>query len=77
VQSVWPRRTLKFASGWESVTPRRPGSPSRIVVTYGKREMIRPSRPGDSTALVPIVPPRLYQQSPSEQGELSAYDLRD
>ncbi len=77
VQSVWPRRTLKFASGWESVTPRRPGSPSRIIVTYGKREMIRPSRPGDSTALVPIVPPRLYQQSPSEQGELSAYDLRD
>lgn len=72
VQSVWPRRALKFASGWESVTPRRPGSPSRIVVTYGKRELIRPSKPGDSTALVPIVPPRLYQQ-----GELSAYDLRD
>lgn len=72
VQSVWPRRTLKFASGWESVAARRPGSPSRIIVTHGKREMIRPSKPGDSTALVPIVPPRLYQQA-----ELSAYDLRD
>ena len=77
VQSVWPRRNLKFASGWETVTPRQPGSPSRIIITYGKREMIRPSRPGDSTALVPIVPPRLYQQGPQQQGELSAYDLRD
>ena len=72
VQSVWPRRTLKLAKGWASVTSRRPDSPSRIIVTYGKREMIRPSKPGDSTALVPIVPTRLYQQ-----GELSAYDLRD
>ncbi len=78
VQSVWPHRVLKLATGWESVTPRRPDSPSRIIVTYGKREMIRPSKPGDSAALVPIVPPRLYQQSElSQPAELSAYDLRD
>ena len=77
VQSVWPRRMLKLATGWETVSPRHPGSPSRIIVTYGKREMIRPSKPGDSTALVPIVPPRLYQQADHQQGELSAYDLRD
>lgn len=72
VQSIWTHRTLKFARGWDSVTPRRTGSPSRIIVTYGKRELIRPSKPGDSTELVPIVPSRIY-----DQGELTAYDLRD
>ena len=72
VQSIWPRRTLKISTSWDSVTPRRPAAPSRIIVTHGKREIIRPSKPGDSAALVPIVPPRIYLQA-----ELTAYDLQE
>lgn len=71
VQSVWPRRTLKFASNWDDLTLRRSGLKSKIIVTYGKREIIRPNTPGQSAAPIPIVPPRIY-----DRAELTAYELK-
>lgn len=75
VQSVWPRRTLKFASTWDDSTLRRSGLKSKIIVTYGKREILLPSTPGQSAAPIPIVPPRIYDQG-DQQGELTAYELK-
>ncbi len=71
VQSVWPRRTLKLATNWEGLTQRQPGSKSKVIITYGKREIIRPNAPGEAAAPVPIVPPRIYHQA-----ELTAYELK-
>lgn len=72
VQSVWPRRTLKFSRNWDGLLAARRGTKSRIVITYGKREVIRPNTPGQTSAPVPIVPPRIY-----DQAELTAYELKD
>lgn len=71
VQSVWPRRTLQFATNWSGLNVPRRGQ-SRIVVTYGKREVMRPSSPGQSTGPIPIIPPRIYHQA-----ELTAYELKE
>lgn len=72
VQSVWPRRTLKFASNWDGLTRQDRGLRSRVIVTFGKREVIRPNTPGEAAAPVPIVPPRIYHQA-----ELTAYEFKN
>lgn len=71
VHSVWPRRTLRFAASWDGLTQPRSGVNSRIVVTYGKRELVRPNAQGESAAQAPIVPPRIYLKA-----ELTAFELK-
>lgn len=71
VQSVWPRRMLKFAANWDDLALRRSGLKSKIIVTYGKREILLPNTPGELAAPVPIVPPRIY-----DKAELTAYELK-
>jgi hypothetical protein len=71
VQSVWPRRSLKFATSWDDPGLRRAGAKSKIIATYGKREIILPSTPAEVVAPVPIVPPRYYHDA-----ELTAYELK-
>lgn len=71
VQSLWPRREFHQVQNWESMTRWVPTAGPRLLVVYGERQMIRPSSPGDSSTLAPVVPPRIYRR-----GELSAYEWK-